>query len=338
MDVSQEIYDIARMYLRKVQRSGPDNVMASCPFHGGGEERHPSFALSLTKGLFFCHSCHAKGSLYTFLRKLDLGRQEIQIRYGWLLDEASKNIPATPDPKRPANVWVSLETAIDESLLGLFEHDVNHLLPGFEEETLKYFDVGWDGWHQRLTYPVHDMQGALVALSGRAIHSNERPKYKIYTEEYKAWGLPVRKEWDKRSVLWNGYQVYPSVFMSSPTDSFVMVVEGFKAAMWVWQAGIRNVVALLGSYMSWEQQWILERLGVPVYLFLDNNRPGKRGQLDAAERLQRSGCSVRLVEYPERIEDDPDAQPDSLDEDEVRMQKAKSPQYIDIALAQHRRA
>jgi hypothetical protein len=42
---------------------------------------------------------------------------------------------------------------------------------------------------------------------------------------------------------------------------------------------------------------------------------------------------VRVVEYPERLVTDPNSQPDSLTEDEVRIQKARSPHYTRTALA-----
>lgn len=335
MDIHQEIFDLANSYLQKVRRSGPENIMAICPFHGDGQEKHQSFALSLTKGVYFCHACHSKGTLYTLLKEMGLDRQTIHMKYGLLIEEAGKNIPASPDPKQPREIWVDLTTAIDESILGLFSYDTTSLLPDFEPETLKHFGVGWDGWHRRLTFPLFDLKGSLVALSGRAVLEEQWPRYKIYEEEYRAWELPPRYNWNKRAVIWNGHVVYPDVFMASPNRSFVVVVEGFKAAMWVWQAGIRNVVALLGSYLSWEQQWVLERLGVPVYLFLDNDEAGWHGQLDAAKRLIDKGVETRIVEYPSRLYDDDEAQPDSLTEDEIREQKARAPQYRKWVLTHH---
>jgi DNA primase len=335
MDVPQEIFDLARSYLQKVRRSGAENIMAICPFHGGGQEKHQSFALSLTKGVYFCHACHAKGSLYTFLKEMGLTRESINMKYGLLIQEAGKNIPTSPDPKQPKDIWVDLASAIDESLLGLFQYNMTAMLPDFEPETLEHFGVGWDGWHRRIIFPVYDLKGSLVALSGRAVYDEQWPRYKLYEEEYRAWDMAPRYNWNKRTVLWNGHFVYPTVVMSRPTQSFVVVVEGFKAAMWVWQAGIRNVVALLGSYLSWEQQWVLERLGVPVYLFLDNNGAGWKGQIDAAMRLGSKGIRTYIVEYPERIYDEEDAQPDSLTEEEVRTQRARAPEYGKWVVTHH---
>jgi hypothetical protein len=342
MDLTTEVYEIARQYLGNVRKSGPENVMAICPFHkksDGTVETHPSFAISLTKGVYFCHSCHASGNLLTFFRGVGLDNNTIQLRYGLLLDEVAKNAPKPPSATRPAAVWDAVP--IEEAILGLFDHDVSQLLPGFSKETLSHFEVGWDGWHNRITFPIRNLAGQLVGISGRATQEDQWPRYKIYDDEYRVWDLPARKGWNKGGVLWNASAVYPPLYLGNQNTHGVAVVEGFKAGMWLYQCGIKHVVALLGSYLTWEQKWILERLGATVYLFLDNNGPGVKGQVDAANRLRlknpkrmfnedgaidlESGAlAVRIIEYPARLITVEEAQPDSLTEEEVRYQGLKA--------------
>ena len=328
MDVRNELLALAHTYLDKVKTSGPDNVMSVCPFHvraDGTPEQTPSFAMSLVNGLYFCHSCHAKGNLSSFLREFGLSSADIQFKHGLVVEAAAKNLGPAPDAGHQEHLWDG--APIDASLLGMFEHDVQHLLPDFEPETLKHFDVGWDGWHHRITYPIHNLAGQLVGISGRAVHSDMRPRYKVYTREYELWGLPKRENWDKRSVLWNACNLLPQMMLNRPGTDYVVVVEGFKAAMWVWQSGLKNVVALLGSYLSWEQQWMLERMGATVYLFLDNNKAGRAGQRGSAKALARTGLSVHLVQYPDHLIDIDNAQPDSLTAREVRHQVTHAPLY-----------
>ena len=333
MDVSEEVLKITHQYLRRVRRSGPDDVMAICPFHmkaDGSEERTPSFAMSLSKGLYFCHSCHSKGNLLGFFRELGLSRGIIERQYRFLIDEATNNLPPPPDPLR-CKVW-DLQP-IDEAVLGLLEYAPTSLLQaGFTNDTLYHFEVGFDKWHQRITFPLRDVKGVLVGISGRAIHPGQEPRYKVYTKEYGAWRLPERTEPDKRALLWNAHYVYPEVYLQNPGDTFVVVVEGFKAAMWLWQSGIKNVVALLGSYLSWEQGWMLERLGATVYLFLDNNYAGRNGTIKAAENLTRS-LNVHIVNYPDRLIEDEDAQPDNCLPNEAVKQMATAPTYLNWLLS-----
>ena len=311
MDITAEIHAIAEQYLTKVRRSGPENIMSVCPFH---EESTPSFAMSLVNGVFFCHSCHARGTLRTFLRDMGVGAQALKLRYDVLIEAARKNSPKPPDAMRPG---VFEMTPIDETFLGLLDYCPTPLLEaGFEQQTLRHFEVGYDKWHNRITFPLRDILGHLVGISGRSTSSEAWPRYKIYDKEYTMWDLPARLHWNKRGLLYNAHVVYPATIQLNPDAGYVVAVEGFKACMWVHQAGITNVVALLGSYLSWEQQWILERLGLPVYLFLDNNSAGIDGVSKASAALSRT-VDTLVVEYPERLKADDKAQPDSLTRDEV---------------------
>lgn len=319
MDVTDDIRSIADQYLNKVRKSGPENVMALCPFHmkaDGTEERHPSFAMSIINGLWFCHSCQSSGNLYTFLRDIGLSQHEIDFKHRRTIDEAEKN---SPPPMDPLDAKVISSNPIEEGLLGIFDACPLGLLnAGFHEETLRHFDIGFDEYHMRVTYPMRDLEGKLVAISGRSVSDDSFPKYKVYDKEFSVWDLPERLNWDKRTCLWNANAVYPQLFFQS-NPSYIVIVEGFKACMWLWQHGIKNVVALGSTYLSAEHKWILERLGAPVYLLLDNNAPGQKGIAKAGGRLKRS-LMVNVVEYPDRIIEFEGAQPDWFTYDELHTQ------------------
>ncbi len=326
MDLQNEVFQLARKFLRKVRRSGPNDVMAICPFHlkaDGSEEKTPSFAMSLATGLFFCHACQEKGNLFTFLRNIGVPRDVIERGYRFLIDSAASNLPSTPDPLRPK---IFSQAPIEEALLGIFENcPVELLNAGFSMETLYAFEVGFDEAHGRITFPLRDLNGKLVGISGRNPPGID-PKYKVYTEEYKVWKLEPRAEPDKRFLLWNADKLYQSLYFSPPHEPLV-IVEGFKACMWVRQAGIKNVVALLGSYMSWEQRWIIERIGAPVIIFLDNNYAGRRGTVKMADVLKQT-MNVGIALYPPRLEDDDKAQPDSCAPEEIVHAVTTAPSYL----------
>ena len=326
MDISADIRSIAQKFLRKVQKSGPENVMAICPFHvkaDGTEEKHPSFAMSIINGLWFCHSCQASGNLFTFLRDLGLTLTQIELGYRGTIDLASRNIPPKLDP---LNTSLVSHNPIEEGVLGIFDNcPLDLLRDGFQEETLRHFGVGFDTYHTRITYPIRDIAGKLVGISGRSVVNDSWPKYKIYEKEYEAFGLPPRINWDKSAYLWNANEVYPQLFFQQ-SPSYVVIVEGFKACMWMWQCGIKNVVALVGTYLSPQHKFLLERLGAPVYLFLDNNYPGIKGVKKAGEKLTKS-LQVFVIEYPDRLIDEDDAQPDSLTPEEVLTQWNKPVSY-----------
>jgi len=327
MSISDEVLVVAQRHLKRIRRSGPDNIMAICPFHrkdDGTDEKTPSFAMSLSKGLYFCHSCESKGNLFTFLKKaagLDSGT--IEVAYKSLLDGVARNIPPPPNPLDPKVISLN---PLPEGILGIFDQTPDALLDkGFTEETLQEFEVGFDDVHFRITYPLRDLSGQLVGISGRTV-TGAHPRYKIYDREYSRWNLPERLNWDKRIVLWNAHTFYPEVYLRTAGIE-VVVVEGFNACMWLVQSGIKQTVALLGTYLSYEQQWVLERMGGTVYLFLDNNQPGWTGTIKAAEKLIRS-LPVKIMRYPIRLRSNDEAQPDNLTLGEVVEAKEGAIDYV----------
>jgi DNA primase len=112
----------------------------------------------------------------------------------------------------------------------------------------------------------------------------------------------------------------------APPGVEIIIVEGFKACMWIWQAGIKNVVAILGTYLSWEHQWMIERLGGTVYLFLDNNEFGQAGIARAGAVLSKTSI-VRVMQYPDRLKDEESAQPDNCRPEEIHQSKNNAIDY-----------
>lgn len=304
MSVQDEVRSLVSRYLRRVSPSGPDNIMAVCPFHikaDGTEERHPSFAMSLTKGVYYCHSCHTKGNLYTFLKEMGVDGRAIHAQYKNLLDALAHAAPkAKFDPLRPK---LFADPPMPESVLGLFDYcplplvDPNYAEPGdpvYDEGLVRSLDLGFDIKHNRITFPLRDSVGRLVGISGRTV-VNDWPRYKVYDTEYEAYDMPKRQRTPKGSIVWNYDKVHPLVYYG-PYDTPVVVVEGFKACMSVLAAGISTTVALLGSHMTEAQQYLLERLGGTLYLMLDNDEAGQNGLAEMAPKLA-STWTTRVVEY-----------------------------------------
>lgn len=328
MSAHEEVYTYAQQHLIGVKKSGDDNIMASCPFHAAGRvERSPSFTLSLSKGLYFCFSCGEKGNFKTLLRAFGASWAEIE-QYKYLLDELGQSVEKVTNVFKPRDI-VFDTSPLPNSLLGLFDYCPLDLVDkGFSEETLQYFDVGFNDKNYQITFPLYDLRGNLVGVSGRRNEPNARPRYKVYDWEYEQWGLPKHRT-NKSSVLWNAHRIISSVYFSTRAD--LIVVEGFKAAMWLHQHGYKNVVALLGRYLSEEQQWILEWLGARVYLLLDNNVAGISGTAAIATRLAKT-MTVHICQYGDlEVE-----QPDELTEEQLNNTVSSAPEYHTWVLQQRR--
>lgn len=304
----------------RVKKSGGDNVLIRCPFH---EDNDPSFCMNIRNGLFICYGCDVEGNFRTFLQKLGLSQHDIRHSYGLTLEKLRKNAPAPVDKARPVVIMPD-NRHIEEDLLGLFHYCPEDLLEeGFTEETLLHFGIGVDKHHTRITFPLRDLAGHLVGISGRAMLINQEPRYKVYEQEYRTWDLPPYHT-EKSNLLWNAHVLHKELQAAHDAPA-VVVVEGFKAAMWVHQSGVPNVVALMTKRMSQPQEWIFNRWGCTYYLMLDNDKAGVGGTIKISEKLLRAS-RFKIVEYDAK-------QPTDVPLDELPEVIKSAVSYSDIVLS-----
>lgn len=307
---------VAERYLRFVKMSGPNNIGGPCPFHKEGQEKNPSFYIHMDTGVFFCHSCHAKGTFIQFLRAMGTSPEEVDA----VLELSRRQPRRVYDPSRDA--YGRGDIILNEALLGVFEYcPVSLVNDGFDERLLKKLEVGFDQEEQRITFPIRDLYGNLVGISGRTV-VDDYPRYKVYKAPDLMRFAPddpeVRARYERYDIknhhfLWNMHNVWPQAFHGA-LDT-VIVVEGYKACIWMLQQDIDNVVALQGSRMTMVQERILSSLGGTIMLFLDNNKAGREGSVDTGARLRRRGLEVLVCSYPEEC--DGQAQPDNLTKPDI---------------------
>jgi DNA primase len=169
--------------------------------------------------------------------------------------------------------------------------------------------------HSRITFPLRELDGTLVGISGRDFTETAKLRYKIYDDEYEKWGLP-RHDTHKSQLLWNGHIVYPQLYHETMP---IILVEGFKACMKVVQAGAFNTVATLGNRPSYKQRNLCERMGSEIWLFYDNNAAGLKGSVISGMEF---GLPVRIVPYPDERE-----QPSDLTSEEIQLALMKAQDF-----------
>lgn len=304
----------ARRYLRFVRMSGPNNIGGPCPFHKGGQEKKPSFYIHLDSGLYYCHTCHAKGTFVQFLKAMGVPSSGVDL----VLEETRKQ-PWNKVKKDTTQGAGYGDHFLNESILGVFQYCPTDLVSaGFDPKVLKRLEIGFDREEMRIIFPIRDLDGRLVGLSGRSVCGDDK-RYKVYKAmdilRFAPDDPEVRARYERYDIknhnfLWNAHNVYPLAFFGE-LDT-VIIVEGFKACIWLIQHGVDNTVALQGSRMTQAQERILSRLGGTVILFLDNNQAGKDGMMDAGRRLEKLGLRTLCVKYPSWC--DEYTQPDNLDQ------------------------
>jgi DNA primase len=321
-------------HLREDMKPGQNHVMVRCPFHAGGAEKTPSCSISTFKPVFWCFGCKESGHLSRLLRHFGLSKTAIdailprdesyQAEEHTLAARMLKGL----DPFRGRYV-------LNEEILDAYRMRPRQLVrAGFDTDTLRHFEVGFDDANMRITFPLRSVFGDLLGISGRTVIGADQ-KYRIYDWELKSrpdFKVPAEytMEESKSAVLWHGHVVRPFFFLRNSGKEDIVITEGFKACMWTWQAGIQDVVALVGSYLTDVHAELLARATRKITLFLDNNEAGIKGTHGAANRLLKKGIDVAVATYPDHRE-----QPDDFSPQEVQQALREKEAYRHWA-ARHR--
>ncbi len=156
---------------------------------------------------------------------------------------------------------------------------------GFPEELLDFYEVGGmrdsRGVH-RETIPIRNEDGELLTVSARRTDSDRDPKYLLM------------KDLPKEATLYNLHvaKYYTGV------DRTLILVEGF-VDVWAFSlAGIYNVVAMMGTYVTPNQARLLWKYAESIVVMLDPDDAGRTAAPKVAEMLSL-GASIRVIELPD---------------------------------------
>jgi len=259
--------------------------------------------------------------------------------------EAKKN-KALYDAKRRRKARSSFkgEYILPDAVLGAWDWCPAELVrAGFTEETLRRNEVGYDRKRDRITFPIRDIFGNLVGVSGRQ-PEGVLPKYKIYSGIERYDGKEVKGELGETFPEYSSQSVKDHIYgahhwydeLNTATDGQVILVEGYKARLWVEQCGWDHVGGLMGTAMTSQQERIIRSLGADVWVFMDNDKPGRRASRDICWRLSDSSLRVYECHYPAGHDGH---QPDDLTEDEIRqtLETAKRVGARHVRLARRKR-
>ncbi len=304
-----------------------------CPLHG---EKTPSFSVSPDKQLFYCFGCHAGGSVIQFVMQAErLAFPEavrlLAERAGMEMPEDVDDVALQRDRAYRERLYQALKLAARfymETLLGErglmgrqylatrklsaesvkrfgigFSQDSwdalkNHLAAqGFTEQEL--LDAGlairnaqrdsvYDAFRGRVMFPIIGTNGRVLGFGARVIDSGT-PKYintgdtVLYNKRNNLYGLNLQK--------------------GKKLDDLVMV-EGYMDVIGLFEAGVTNAVASLGTALTVQQARLLKRYVERVYIAYDGDAAGQNAMLRGLDILSGEGLDVRVIVFPDGLDPD----------------------------------
>ncbi len=137
----------------------------------------------------------------------------------------------------------------------------------------------------RVVFPIFDPMGQAIAIAGRALEADAKPKYlntpetPLYKKSRTLYGL----NWAKDTIVSKGEAI---------------IVEGYTDVIGLHLSGFTNAVATCGTALGEEHLNLLKRWTSRVVLAFDGDGPGA----DASERVYSAaakfGLDMRVAELP----------------------------------------
>ena len=293
-----------------LKRQGKE-YSARCPFH---DERSPSFTVSQTKQFYHCFGCGAHGTAISFLMNYDRlefldAVDELAKRVGMEVPKETQKRNETDDGR---DMYAALDAAakffqrqlegtdkartyldqrgVDEGIRAQFS--IGYAPDGFsalkdalgtDERRIKLLDKTgmlsrsdngrvYDKFRDRVMFPIHDRRGRVIAFGGRVLAKDDGPKYLNSPE------TPLFHKGRELYGLWQVRQANQKI-------ERLVVVEGYMDVVSLFQYGVTQAVATLGTATTPDHAELLFRNSPDVYFCFDGDAAGQRAAWKALESV-----------------------------------------------------
>jgi DNA primase len=337
---------------------------ARCPFH---DERSPSFTVSPVKQFYHCFGCGAHGTAISFLMNYD--RLEFLDAVEELAKKAGMEIPrdqraavANPDSR---DQYAALDAAarfFQQQLEGSEKARAYFERRGVDAENRARFGLGYapdafdglknalgtderrmallektgmfsrsdsgrvyDKFRDRVMFPIHDRRGRVIAFGGRVLDKEDGPKYLNSPE------TPLFHKGRELYGLWQVRQAHAKI-------PRLVVVEGYMDVVALFQYGVSQAVATLGTATTPEHAELLFRNAADVYFCFDGDKAGRAAAWKAVESVlprMRDGRQAFFLFLPEGEDPDSSVRKEGSGGFEARLQQAVS--LSEFFFAEHTR-
>jgi len=331
---SLSIVDVISGYVQLRKRGR--NYLGLCPFH---TEKTPSFTVSEDKQIYHCFGCHAGGNVFKFLMDYEKisfieAVQELANRLGIEIEYES-----APGDERQNELELLYDINTEAAKYfynNLHNSDEGEIARKYLQErkikpqTMKTFGLGYslrswenflnfakekkldlervtelgligrnddgrsyDKFSGRLIFPIFSPNGRVIAFAGRVLDEREKaakylnsPESQIYYKGRILYGLSFAKDEIRK------------------LDKAILV-EGYMDLISLFQAGVKNVVAVSGTALTEDQVQLLSRYSKNVVLLFDADTAGIKASMRSIELLLKRDVEVKIATLPSG--EDPDS-------------------------------
>lgn len=305
------------------------NYFGICPFHN---DHSPSLSVSRDKQIYKCFTCLNSGNVFTFVQNYENisfleAVKRVADKIGYKLDIKDKvvnryqkyyDLMELSNKIFVNNLNSSLgirakeylinqrklsEDVIKEFNIGLALNDnnLNKLLSskGYSDKDIidmslanKTNDGLLDMFRNRITFPICNHEGKVIAYSARIYQNEETSKY-INSKE----SIIFKKG--------NTFYNYDKCRLEALKSKSVILVEGQMDAIRVYSSGFKNVIASMGTAITSDHINLLKKLNSKVILMMDNDSAGEKSTILNGEELVKNNIDVSVVRLTG--EKDPDS-------------------------------
>ncbi len=320
-----DIVEVVSEYV-ELKRAG-SQFKGLCPFH---PEKTPSFFVNPERQFFHCFGCGEGGDVISFVMKYEglefMEALEVLAKRAGLsmesLKPSSSGAKALKDRLLEANTLAMrfYQKALKDSAEA--REYINKR--GVSEEVAEVFSLGYappggdrligylrsrglqehiltkvglarttqqgrliDMFRQRLMFPIFNPKAEVVGFGGRTLSEEQLgPKY---------LNTPETMLFKKSQELFGLYQARDGI----KQKGYVIVTEGYLDVISAYQAGIKNVVAPLGTALTEQQARVLKRYTDKVLLVFDSDEAGVKASMRAALVLVVEGLQPKVLLLPQ---------------------------------------
>ena len=322
--INNDIVDVVSEYVR-LEKKGK-NYFGLCPFH---REKTPSFSVESIKQIFYCFGCGKGGNVFQFISLVENIDYIEAVKL--LADRARIILPESSDEAGAELARKKQQVLRANRLAAKFFNDALFIKKnesaarylrkrGITEQTAMKFGIGYseaesdgllnylkangineevmiqsglfvrsrDGrlinrFRGRLMFPILDVRNNVIGFGGRVLEGSA-PKY---------INSPETIIYNKRNHL------YALNFAKNAGGSRLIVVEGYMDVISLYQGGINNAVASLGTSLTERQGRLLKRYAEETVISFDADTAGQAATLRGLDLLDRIGCNVRVLVIPD---------------------------------------